>query len=159
MADERKWVPDFLFDEVSPSPRPHPDHWLIAEDVTAPGWWVTDPDDDQSASERIDIGGTMAFSWFIDHGELVFTISRDGSFTTNRPIPAEANCFCQQGDADTLDPTPDGFARNWAENTFSPADAETYGVVVWAYQWSERPVTFRLGLVEGKPHFEEIGHE
>lgn len=157
MADviTRKWVPAFLVDEVTPTPRAHPDHWLIAEVVTAPGWWVTDPDDEHSASARMDVGETMEFEWFVDHGEIIFTIAPDGTYTTDRPIPAEATHFWVRCDGDTIALSPDQFARQIADN-FIGLDEIPGEVEANIYQWSEQPVTFRLALVDGKPHFEEV---
>lgn len=150
---EKLWLPEFLFDEMSPPPRARPEDWLVAG--IDRDFWITDPDDEGSATLRP--GDTVGFRWFRDFGTASLTIRPDGTWTSNVPLPSEANGFADVDDVETMADTPDAFARAWAENYFAIADDDgEVGVVVHVYQWSD-PVTFRLTLgPDGEPRLEEI---
>lgn len=154
---EKCWLPEFLFDEVSPSPRARPEDWLIAG--IEQDFWITDTDNEESAILYLNPGDDIEFVWFRSFGTARLTIRPDGTWTSNASLPAEANGFADVDDVESMMDTPDAFARAWAANYFAIADDDgEVGVVVHVYQWSD-PVTFRLTLGEdGTPRFEETSN-
>lgn len=152
----RRWVPEFLVDEVTPPPRETPDAWLPTECIS--GRMIVADDLEDGPAVALTIGDTMEFAWVVDHGTIVFEIAADGTFTTDRPIPPEANSFLEIGDTDTLGEAAEVFARNWAESAFGYGEetSMTVDVYVYVYQWGNNHVTFLLVETDGRAKFEEV---
>lgn len=151
----RLWVPEILFDEVTPEPRPMPEDWLF-KDANGKYWVGADPTDPTWA---IDVAAyeTVLFCFVRRWGTATFTIHPDGSFTTSIPLPASANTFCDVSDWETVMDTPEKFAAAWAEMIFAgDENTEPLDVEVYVHEWSDdRP--FRLVVDEaGGARLEEV---
>lgn len=156
------WLPDFLLDEVCPPPKARPENWLTAlpPDEIGPTerrWMITDTADERSDARVVMSGDVVAFCHHRSWGILDIEIRRDGTFAAPIEIPAEANCFCECGDADSFMETIEGFARQYAENAFSAGvDDASLNVQVHVHHWSD-PVDRRLSVdPSGAVFFAEV---
>lgn len=113
----KTWVPSAFVDEVTPAGRAHPSDWITWDGAGHP-IRISFGDDSPETHLEIAPGETMMFDWSVDHGRVIFSIRPDGSYTTSRRIPPEANSFWVIGDPDTWGDSADEFARNMADNEF-----------------------------------------
>lgn len=158
IPSEKRWLPEFLLDEVIPELRAKPEDWLITG--VDHDFWITDDQDEDGPGLRLLPGETASFQWFRSFGTVTFTVHPDGTYSSAVPLPPEANHFADVDDVETMMDTPQDFARAWAEMVFDGDEAaESLEVEVNVYQWSD-PVTFRLIIcADGKPSFEEVSHD
>lgn len=136
----RKWVPSIYVDETCPTPRDRPEDWIL---------WNADGRPTIANNEDIEgrlpvyplfNGDVVRFRSFVDWGTFELTIHPNGSWSCDRPIPAEANGFMEAGEPDTYADTIDEFARNWID-AYAIDEVEAGPVCV--YYWSD-DIYFRL---------------
>lgn len=135
-APARWWPSDYL-DESMPDGRPSPDDWIAALDDGAPA--LVGPygeDSDKEDMVALADGETVSFSRYQGHGQATLILDRDGSFSVDLPMPAQAECVWVIGDVDTLD----GDVENLAACLH---DAGEVGLVELEY-YSFPETTFRF---------------
>lgn len=133
----RKWVPSFYVDELPPPARSHPEDWITREEgrhILSAGRHAGYP------MIPIAEGDIVRFRSLIEWGVFNITTYSNGGWSSDRPIPTEANGFVEPGEPESYAASMDEFVENWID-----AYAVTEGEVgpVDVYTWSE-DVYFQL---------------
>lgn len=151
---ETKYLPSNWLDEVIPSPQFHPNNFVFHSEKI--GWHMRDPDEDGDPEEGdgwltlLTPEQVVGFSANRVFGDFTLTVEPDGSFSTNRPIPQEANCFRIDYDIDTL---ADSLATMVKNGTGFDGRLEAGTYDIDAYWWSNEEYLFKFHVIDGRGVF------
>jgi hypothetical protein len=143
-----QWTPADFLGEVVPAARATPEAWLTAVDDRR---WRIEPGEGFETWYRpihLSPGDEVLFADNLCFGTIVFDIRADGSFTTDRPVPAEADAFVWTADSEMWAGSAEAFAALCGVVT------ESFDVVVYRIGDGTR---LRLAVDDvGAPRFERL---
>ncbi|OWV67901.1 hypothetical protein ATY76_13300 [Rhizobium sp. R339] len=158
MSDEMKWLPVRWMDEYVPDPQGDPNAFIGYNDEI--GFYLRPVEDQDSNSPDQDFGAievkegeTVRFYAMENYGDFTLIVRDDGTFETDREIPAKANCFRLDRDTDTLQPSLSELVNNgYFGETLKPGSHD-----IDAYWWSEEEYAFAFSIVDSKGRLTQVG--
>ncbi|ARM12086.1 MULTISPECIES: hypothetical protein [Rhizobium] len=148
---ELKWLPCDWMDEYVPDPQTDPNAF-VCQDQT--GWFLrpVEEEEDYPFLKLVE-GQTVRFNATENYGDFTLTIHDDGTFETDREIPAKANCFRLDHDTDTLQSSlSDLVACGYLGTSVEPGSYD-----IDAYWWSEEEYAFTFSIVDGNGRLTQAG--
>lgn len=148
------WVPEHLFDEVTPPPKPTPTDWIIGLAPASTVYMIAgcgEYEQECETATTLAVGATMDFMPFRDFGTIVVEVRPDGDGIVLDPIPAGASSFC--------DPDGECFGGDVGEVVAQFCEAngkpdETVTLRVSAYDWgTAQPFRLTISAETGKAEF------
>lgn len=150
-----KYLPSAWLDEMNPETQSDPTAFLKHQ--TAPGHYlmepVHDPEDwtNDAYHVAVQVGQVVPFLTYRSYGTHIMTVAEDGRADAPT-VPADANCFILDHEADTFTSDLQEIADNGIDATGDPLTPGNYEIQAWF--WSDTETHFRLVEQDGKPVFE-----
>ena len=150
-GDITKYCPSDWLDEVVPDPQEDVNQFLRSD---GEGWYLIpveedDPDENEPWPLRLVDGQRVSFYANRHYGDFKLTIAADGSYSTDRPIPDDANCFRVGYDIESLSSSLAELIEN-SELAAGEHDID-------AYFWSDIEYFFRFEIADGVGKLVELG--
>lgn len=146
-----KFLPAVWVDEAIPSPQRDVNDFIHR---LADGSWILMPKDEEEQDEDfwrqpLEPGQTIAFLTHEFYGWFTIHVAEDRSIDDGG-IPDKANCYCLDGDVDTLVDTLAELVENGDGAPLEPGSHD-----ITAYWWSDAETHFRFIIDEnGQGRFE-----
>jgi hypothetical protein len=136
---------------VVPAPQENPDSFIHHNEQL--GWHLRPVDEDPSDDPedftwctKLEVGQIVDFSAHRDFGDFELIVASDGSYSTNVPIPEEANLYRLDRDNDTVTDE----ISTLVECGLDGSGLGEGSYEMNAYFWSPSDHRFRFEIVEEK---------